>query len=249
VKFTLTFMNYKCEEWQYLVHRGDWPTPFGKRERMYLVPPFKLAWTDTKWFQFPLNDDMILKKNDAIYDYNTQMRVMKSFLEAFIRQNELFAVEKGITATRYQQENLFQDKFQIAKEPTHDAIPLIFEKGADIEGIFASHDDNKYYFGIKMSGSTKRFVSYYIHLRLFKDNKYLGRAFIQATPKKVSIVKNMTDAGFSLKNAKVYRKGAEMQLIIPKIDLKYSDKILLSIRTEFLGRTLDRSAMKVIEYK
>lgn len=55
VKFSLLQLGYKGEEWQYLVHRGDWPTPFGKHPDMFLVPPFKLAFTDTKWYQVPLD--------------------------------------------------------------------------------------------------------------------------------------------------------------------------------------------------
>ncbi|MEZ0537438.1 PIG-L deacetylase family protein [Caldicellulosiruptoraceae bacterium PP1] len=249
VKFTLLKMDYKTTELQYLVHRGDWPTPFGKRTNMFLVPPFKLAFTDTTWVQFPLNNELLTKKMDAIYDYNSQVRVMRSFLEAFIRQNELFSYLPNITAVRYQGDDIFLDKYKVLSEPNKDSIPLIFESGADIDGIFIAHNEQNYYFGIKMLGSTKRLVDYYIHARLFNRNKYIGRIYIRVTPDKIILDKTLTDKKFTLLGTKIQRNKEFLKLIVPKKDFLNADKIFISLRTEILGRQFDRSAWRVVEFR
>ena len=43
VKYSIVRSNYAPQhEWLYLVHRGDWPTPFKRRRNMYLTPPMSL---------------------------------------------------------------------------------------------------------------------------------------------------------------------------------------------------------------
>ena len=249
VKFSILTLNYKCEEWQYLVHRGDWPTPFGKHPQMYLVPPFKLAFTDTKWYQVPLDDYMIERKSNSISDYHSQMKVMRGFLEAFVRQNELFAKIDSKNAKKYEGDNLFSDKYLVSKEPTHDIWSLIFEKGADIESIFAAHDSKNIYIGIKMVGSAKKLISYYLHIRAFENYKYLGRMYVLVSGSKMNVIKTMTSPAFSAQNAKMRRKKNQIEIIFPKKDLQNPNMLYLSVRTEFLGRQLDRSAWKVIELK
>ncbi|WAM34001.1 PIG-L deacetylase family protein [Caldicellulosiruptor morganii] len=249
VKFTILKMGYKCEQWQYLVHRGDWPTPFGRHPDMFLVPPFKLAFTDTNWYQVMLDDFMIEKKTNSISDYHSQMKVMRGFLEAFVRQNELFAKVDDIIARKYQGDDLFSSKYIIMKEPTHDIWSIIFEKGADIDSIYAAHDSRNIYIGIKMAGSAKRLIGYYLHIRAFKDQKYLGRMYIQISGSKMKSEKNMTTPQFSLENSKFKRNKNYMMVTLPKKDLQNPNMLFLSLRTEFLGRQLDRSAWKVVLLK
>ncbi len=249
VKFSLLQLGYKGEEWQYLVHRGDWPTPFGKHPDMFLVPPFKLAFTDTKWYQVPLDGFMIEKKANSISDYHSQIKVMRGFLEAFIRQNELFAKLGNSVAKRYEGDNLFSPKYLVMEEPTHDIWSLIFEKGADIDSIYAAHDSENIYIGIRMVGSAKRLINYYLHIRAFKDQKYLGRMYIQISGSKMKSVKTMTTPHFSLDNSKFQRNKNYMKIVLPKKDLQNTNMLFLSLRTEFLGRQLDRSAWRVIQLK
>lgn len=249
VKFSLLSLNYKCEEWQYLVHRGDWPTPFGKHPNMFLVPPFKLAFTDTKWYQLPLEDYMTEKKSNSILDYHSQIKVMRSFLEAFIRRNELFAKLDNVVANYYQKDDIFSSHYQIMAEPTRDMWPLIFERGADIDSIYSAYDNDYIYFGIKMVGSAKRVLNYFLHLRAFRDDDYIGRMYLQITGNKMTLVKSMSSSHFSIKNAKVKRNRNYIQIAIPKKDISNANMIFLSLRTEFLGRQLDRSAWKVVVYK
>lgn len=249
VKFAILKLGYRCEEWQYLVHRGDWPTPFGKHPDMFLVPPFKLAFTDTKWYQVPLDELMIERKTNSILDYHSQIKVMRGFLEAFIRQNELFAKLDSSIAKKYEGDDLFLSKYLVIKEPTHDIWSLIFEKGADIDGIYAAHDNRNIYIGIKTVGSAKRLINYYLHIRAFKDNIYLGRMYIQISGNKIKSEKNVTSSNFSLKDSKFERRKNYMKIVLPKSNLQNPNMLFLSLRTEFLGRQLDRSAWKVILLK
>jgi len=74
----------------YLVHRGDWPVPQGRRPEARLVPPSALLGLDTRWGTLPLDAGAREAKARALERYRSQMAVMRRFLESFVRADELF---------------------------------------------------------------------------------------------------------------------------------------------------------------
>lgn len=87
VKYALTALKLTTvNEWLYLVHRGDWPTPMKKESNMYLVPPAKLIDIGTDWYSFDLSSDDIKEKQQAIHMYKTQTKVLGPLMNGFIRK-------------------------------------------------------------------------------------------------------------------------------------------------------------------
>jgi LmbE family N-acetylglucosaminyl deacetylase len=74
----------------YLVHRGDWPVPQGLRPEARLVPPSALLGLDTRWGTLPLDTGSRDAKARALDRYQSQMAVMRRFLQSFVRADELF---------------------------------------------------------------------------------------------------------------------------------------------------------------
>ncbi|MBC8135546.1 MAG: PIG-L family deacetylase [Fibrella sp.] len=74
----------------YIVHRGDWPLPQGKRPSAKLTPPPGLVTTDTAWHAYMLSDETRAIKDKALSRYVSQLNISSRFLTSFIRTNELF---------------------------------------------------------------------------------------------------------------------------------------------------------------
>ncbi|MCR4337660.1 MAG: PIG-L family deacetylase [Candidatus Omnitrophica bacterium] len=80
----------------YLVHASGWPHPRGFHASAFLTPPIQLQKTLMRWAMFPLTDEQIQKKKDAVLRYKTQISYSRSYLLSFARKNELFGYYDAI---------------------------------------------------------------------------------------------------------------------------------------------------------
>ncbi len=83
--------------WAYVVHRGRWPLPRGKRLAAPLLPPRALQDLDTAWHTLPLIPEERERKFHAILRHKSQMRYMRRYLVSFARSNELFGAIPRLT--------------------------------------------------------------------------------------------------------------------------------------------------------
>jgi LmbE family N-acetylglucosaminyl deacetylase len=73
----------------WIIHGGfDWPRPRGLHRQNSLVPPERAR--DLPWLRFELTDEEQDDKLAALQAHHSQMEIMRSFLRAFVRRNELF---------------------------------------------------------------------------------------------------------------------------------------------------------------
>ena len=73
----------------WIVHGGfDWPRPRGLHRKDDLYPPERAR--DLPWLRFELTDAEQDVKLAALTAHHSQMEIMKPFLRAFVRRNELF---------------------------------------------------------------------------------------------------------------------------------------------------------------
>jgi LmbE family N-acetylglucosaminyl deacetylase len=73
----------------WIVHGGfDWPRPRGLHRDYELIPPERAR--DLPWLRFELTDAEQNAKLAALQAHHTQMEIMRPFLRAFVRRNELF---------------------------------------------------------------------------------------------------------------------------------------------------------------
>ena len=80
----------KIRVYYWIVHAGHkWPAPRGLHPEKPLLPP-RIA-RDLAWQQLPLSDAEVKAKLAALSEHHTQLRVMRRFLDAFVRGNEIFA--------------------------------------------------------------------------------------------------------------------------------------------------------------
>ena len=73
----------------WIIHGGfDWPRPRGLHRQNALNPPERAR--DLPWLRFQLTDAEQDDKLAALTAHRSQMEIMKPFLRAFVRRNELF---------------------------------------------------------------------------------------------------------------------------------------------------------------
>lgn len=73
----------------WIVHAPHWPQPRGYQPRLPLSPPAVAA--TLQWQSLPLSAEERAHKLTALGDHRSQMKLMGSFLQSFVRANELFA--------------------------------------------------------------------------------------------------------------------------------------------------------------
>jgi hypothetical protein len=73
----------------FLVHHPEWPAPEAYRPELSLTPPERLA-GEGIWRASPLTLAEIERKRQAVQQHQTQMRFGRTYLDSFMRTNELF---------------------------------------------------------------------------------------------------------------------------------------------------------------
>jgi LmbE family N-acetylglucosaminyl deacetylase len=73
----------------WIVHAPHWPQPRGYQPQLPLSPPAVAA--TLQWDSLPLSAEERAHKLAALGDHRSQMELMGSFLQSFLRANELFA--------------------------------------------------------------------------------------------------------------------------------------------------------------
>ena len=75
----------------YLVHRPDYPDLRGLRPQAALTPPIALYDLSQDWYRLDMPAADTALKGQAILKYHSQLTLLRSFMESFVRANELFA--------------------------------------------------------------------------------------------------------------------------------------------------------------
>lgn len=81
--------SLRPEVFPYLVHFPHWPQPRGKHTDIRLAPPEYLKEQMT-WRRFVLTPAQLSAKETALHSHRTQYEYAATYLESFLRVNELF---------------------------------------------------------------------------------------------------------------------------------------------------------------
>ncbi len=80
----------KARLYYWVVHGGhQWPAPRGLHRELPQRPPPRMA--ELAWQELPLTDQQVNGKLAALAEHRTQLRVMRRFLDAFVRNSELYS--------------------------------------------------------------------------------------------------------------------------------------------------------------
>lgn len=89
VQRALVRTDLRVQEWAYLVHFPKWPRPHRYVPAMTLEVPLSIL-RQAQWYSLQLKPKEMSVKLLALHEHQSQIRVMKGYLESFVRRNELF---------------------------------------------------------------------------------------------------------------------------------------------------------------
>ena len=85
------YPSYNPTELTYLVHRPDFPEIRGYKPQQSLTPPAALFAIYPYWYRLDLTPADETLKGQAVQAYRSQLPLLRSLLESFVRTDELFA--------------------------------------------------------------------------------------------------------------------------------------------------------------
>jgi LmbE family N-acetylglucosaminyl deacetylase len=173
VRYSLMELSYTGEQYTYLVHKGShWPLPEYYLPNEKLNPPSELIDLDTIWTYISLTKDEENKKENAINSYKSQMNINNTFLQSFIRTNDLLAVYPDITIRR---DNGDLSKGIIPessyKDERADASNTILNPVSDLSSAGIVYDDNYLYLFMQTTNDINNTLLKSFHLRFFTSNE------------------------------------------------------------------------------
>lgn len=244
------------EEWLYLVHRGDWPAPKGYRPGGSLTPPAGMVSGMTVWREWPLSEELVVKKEEALRQYGSQMMLMRRYLQSFIRTNEIFGTIARVKLTGgAEPEPSFSDVkppwrdlnwAEVITDPRGDTVARDIEKGADVGGVWAARDERMLYLAAPMAARPKRPVEIRCYARAFRTgdgwSDLLGVTVQPDGSRKV----DAWPGSMGPEQVRAEVQGSWVRVSLPLGALGEPESVLVNVETRVEGVLLDRTAWRPI---
>jgi LmbE family N-acetylglucosaminyl deacetylase len=222
----------------YLVHYGLYPQPMGLRPGLSISPPRRLE-SIGEWVRWDLSAQEMMVKYRAIRAYRSQMRILASYLSAFVRQDELFMwVDSSIPLEYVEGESLLDaDRLRVMLgsiaspvrgDPVDDSTVRRLARGADIDGVRLIRLGDSLWVGVELRGRPNPIYGYYLRVRTVTEDGSATRSLRYRRS-----ADDMLEQGRTI----WYRLDLE--------DLENPDWLVLAAETR-RGMVLDRTAWYVI---
>ena len=141
---------FHLQELTYLVHRPDYPDLKGLRPQAGLTPPIALYSLSTDWYRLDMPAGDTTLKGEAVLKYRSQLTLLRSLMESFIRSNELFAAVQDASLPALAQGDprkpstwLDVDEQAVRPvqlDPTGDFITRTAFPSSDLVAVYAARD-------------------------------------------------------------------------------------------------------------
>jgi N-acetyl-1-D-myo-inositol-2-amino-2-deoxy-alpha-D-glucopyranoside deacetylase len=250
VKYVLTQERYKVKEWTYLVHRGDFPTPWMYKPDLPLEPPYVLRHLDTHWLAVPMSEAERNQKRDATCQYRTQTNVMDPFLDAFVRTNELLGTyidpplskQNGVLDVEHERD---PSPFMLFHDAYADTIEREAEPSADLIAVGAVQAGKQFHLGVETRAPITAPIRYVLRMRLFRPSG-VQRFDVTAEGSKLGALKLAHNSLDLPRGTTFHVKGNRLWLQLPNDVLTGSTALLVSADTFHGAKHVDKSAWRMI---
>ncbi|MGE5673363.1 MAG: PIG-L deacetylase family protein [Mycobacterium leprae] len=242
-------------EWYYLVHRGDWPAPKGYRPNSGLLPPPKLAGGMTVWRSEPLTAAQERKKAESVDLYHTQTRILRRYMESFIRTNELYGSisrvqvsptgpvsHTGSTAPPWGD----LDWAEVITDPRADTVAREVERGADLLSVWAASDGRTLYLAAQMATRPLKPVDARFSLRSYnRDAGWSELTSSRVLPDGTHVVdpKVPPAIGAAITSS---AQGTWLRFSVPLGALGNPQALMVNVETRVNNVLIDRSAWRPV---
>ncbi len=254
VEYATNNLNYNGQMYTYLIHVSSiWPFPRGYFPQTYLLPPSFLS-NQNKWVLFHLDYSDESFKYYAINSYKSQISSDPTYLQSFVRKNELFIPNQQITVFKNNASINYINNSGFPKTIFHDPIgdelikpPLeVFYSTFsnlnlfDITDVGFEVDNNTTWMSLKTVGGISKTGIYHFRIKSFDngDNKRIDVQVQNGTAKYEMISNNSESEG----PLQVKVKGNGIIIGIPS-NLFTGTKYMISVDS-----TRNVDAMRIGQY-
>jgi len=215
----------------YLIHQPGFPTVKGLKTNESLVPPPALLSIHPDWFGLELTLADVLKKGQAVQAYRSQLPLLHTLMDSFVRTNELFSPVDDQTLPVVIQGSPFDPSTwraangqvipPVERDPVGDFIGEKAIPGADLVAIYLARDEsNILWLCSQSSNEIINGVNYTLQIKalvgkaVLPSNLNTGK--VQPGTKQVTLLEKFACAQTSLANlgnpwAIFVDAGAEVQ--------------------------------------
>jgi LmbE family N-acetylglucosaminyl deacetylase len=239
-----------CPEiYPYLVHFEHWPVPEGLHMTRPILPPAPLAGA-VDWGVMPLSGEQVHIKESALHAHRSQMDYSKTYLNSFVRANELFGDFPPVIASVIQTNNQLlasrRQRFPLLKEQLNDEERTNF---VGIEKMSVARENDDLMVTVRLSKRLFGGVSASIFAFGYRNDM----PFAQMPKLRINVGDlrhDVLDQDRRLpKNAvQIRRRGQELTLRIPMKALGDPQRVLTCVHTYYLDvDPLDWAEWRVVE--
>jgi LmbE family N-acetylglucosaminyl deacetylase len=229
----------------YLVHSYSFPNPKGYRPLQELLPPQAIMGNEIAWSKLELSPGEVLKKYNAIQNYESQIKYKPSFLVSFARSDELFGQFSDISLSSQNNIDIKDIKWQ--------GVGLIHGSNFDSQynqgllGLSYAAAGNNIYVKVGL----KRLIDKDFGISIFLLGYSKSKDF--SNMPKIHVIIGATGIKIMDKNVlistsedKLVYEGNSLIIRVPLDDLGNPDYILSSAETKAHDIPLDATAWRVI---
>ena len=184
----LNVTGYNPTELTYLVHRPKFPIPHGYLPDTALLPPQALYDSNPNWYKFDLTADEVVRKNEAVSQYKSQLPSLRGLLESFVRSNELFATLDTPTLPIISSGVLLEPTTWmksdgtvvtlVERDPIRDATMRAAIGAGDLVAMYAAEaPDRMLYVCAETRGEVKALFTYYIQIKAYNGTLFSDYTF------------------------------------------------------------------------
>jgi N-acetyl-1-D-myo-inositol-2-amino-2-deoxy-alpha-D-glucopyranoside deacetylase len=250
VKYTLTKLGYSCKEWQYLVHRGDWPQSWTYDPSRSLDPPKSLVNVGAEWYALPLDKEEAARKYQALQQYSTQVAVMGEFLFAFVRKNDLIEQWPKITLPTVEGEPDFRQAgtlpYLVIPDAVSDSLTRELEGEADIRGVAAVLTRDHLYLAMETRRAIHANVEYSLRFRAFAGSD-IKRMDLFITGDKMEARPYAKNSLSLPKEATLSIEGNRLWVKLPRSLVAGATSLYLNADTFLRNEQVDKTAWRLID--
>jgi LmbE family N-acetylglucosaminyl deacetylase len=243
------------EEWLYLVHRGDWPAPKGYRPFSPLLPPEKLAEGMTRWHTEPLTPEQVQEKARAVQAYQTQVVVLRRYMQSFVRTNELFGILDRVVLTDVPTHPIsdpltppWQEQHweEVITDPRADTVAREVERGGDVQAVWAARQGGMLFLAVRLASSPWAPVEFHLYARGYQSTRGWGDlTHVLARPNGSQQVL-ASPAPSHAWTVPTEVRGTWFRVAMPLDELGAKESVMVDVETRMGPALIDRTAWRAL---
>lgn len=246
VQYAAALDGWNGKEYTYLVHKKGFPGVDARGPGGPLEPPVDLLTSRTNWDVVPLNRTQLRAKSAVVGTYKVPGIVKRSFLESFVRKNELLAIpwQQKVHRTAAGPDYAAPDMpFVLDADPLDDAVRPSAGSSGELGPVSAVISGKTLWVGVQTAGAPSDRLSYWFRMRALGGGDPV-RADVEIRGGRARFRRLASNSFVPCGTGLVHMLGRRIWLEMPASFARGRSTLMLGIDSCAGGRRLDGTAWR-----